>query len=71
MTTPEQIAVLSEHRLDLGFGWTPDVGPGLSSLLVAREPLVVALAEAHPWRVRSPWTRRICRSSRSPSSPAM
>ncbi|MEU8802224.1 LysR substrate-binding domain-containing protein [Spirillospora sp. NPDC048819] len=48
MTTPEQIAALSEHRLDLGLGWTPDVGAGLSSLLVAREPLVVALAEGHP-----------------------
>ncbi|MFG2091081.1 LysR family transcriptional regulator [Spirillospora sp. NPDC048824] len=48
MTTPEQIAALSEHRLDLGLGWTPDVGPGLSSLLVAREPLVVALTEGHP-----------------------
>ncbi|MGP4028304.1 LysR family transcriptional regulator [Actinomadura sp. 3N407] len=48
MTTPEQIAALSEHRLDLGLGWTPDLRPGLSSLLVAREPLVVALAEGHP-----------------------
>jgi DNA-binding transcriptional LysR family regulator len=48
MTTPDQLAALAEHRLDIAFGWTPDLTPDLSALLVAREPLVAALAADHP-----------------------
>lgn len=48
MTTPDQLAALAEHRLDLAFGWAPDLTPELSALLVAREPLVVALPADHP-----------------------
>jgi DNA-binding transcriptional LysR family regulator len=48
MTTPDQLAALAEHRLDLVFGWAPDLTPELSALLVAREPLVVALPADHP-----------------------
>jgi DNA-binding transcriptional LysR family regulator len=48
MTTAEQLVALREHRLDLAFGWDPQVTSDLDSLLVAREPLVVALGEHHP-----------------------
>ncbi|MEU9603420.1 LysR family transcriptional regulator [Streptomyces sp. NPDC048057] len=48
MTTVEQLSHLGEGRLDLGFCWTAEHPPALDSLLVAREPLVVALATDHP-----------------------
>ncbi|MFJ5274512.1 LysR family transcriptional regulator [Streptomyces sp. NPDC088358] len=48
MTTPAQLSGLSDRRLDLGFCWTAQYPPDLDSLLVAREPLVVALAAGHP-----------------------
>lgn len=48
MTTPDQLRALTERRLDIAFGWIPDLTPGLSALLVAREPLVVAMAAGHP-----------------------
>ncbi|MFC9842574.1 LysR family transcriptional regulator [Streptomyces sp. NPDC060223] len=48
MTTAAQLSELSERRLDLGFCWTAEFPPDLDSLLVAREPLVVALAAGHP-----------------------
>jgi DNA-binding transcriptional LysR family regulator len=48
MTTPEQLAALTDRRLDLGFGWTPELTGDLTALLVSREPLVVALAADHP-----------------------
>ncbi|WP_329521334.1 LysR family transcriptional regulator [Spirillospora sp. NBC_01491] len=48
MTTPDQLAALAEHRLDLAFGWEPDQAPGLAVLPVAREPLVATLAAGHP-----------------------
>jgi DNA-binding transcriptional LysR family regulator len=49
MTTVAQLSELSERRLDLGFCWTAEhPPPDLASLLVAREPLMVALAADHP-----------------------
>ena len=48
MTTAAQLAELSDGRLDLGFGWTAEYPPDLTSLLVTREPLVVAMAADHP-----------------------
>ena len=48
MTTPAQLTALVEHRLDIAFGWTQDLAPELAALRVAREPLVLALAEDHP-----------------------
>jgi DNA-binding transcriptional LysR family regulator len=48
MTTPDQLTALVEHRLDLAFGWTPDLVPELAALRITREPLVLALAENHP-----------------------
>ncbi|MFF4138449.1 LysR family substrate-binding domain-containing protein [Streptomyces mirabilis] len=48
MTTTAQLSELSDRRLDLGFCWTAQHPPELASLLVAREPLVFALAAGHP-----------------------
>ncbi|MEV7341990.1 LysR substrate-binding domain-containing protein [Streptomyces sp. NPDC093544] len=48
MTTPDQLSELSERRLDIGFCWTAEHPPDLASLLVTREPIVVALAAGHP-----------------------
>ncbi|MBB5629720.1 LysR family transcriptional regulator [Sphaerisporangium krabiense] len=48
MTTPDQLAALTGRRLDVGFCWTAELPPGLDSLLVTREPLVVALSAGHP-----------------------
>ncbi|MFD8924463.1 LysR family transcriptional regulator [Streptomyces mirabilis] len=48
MTTTAQLSELSDRRLDLGFCWTAQHPPELASLLVAREPLVVALSAGHP-----------------------
>jgi DNA-binding transcriptional LysR family regulator len=48
MTTPDQLNALAERRLDLAFGWTPNLTPDLAALPVTREPLVVALAADHP-----------------------
>jgi DNA-binding transcriptional LysR family regulator len=48
MTTPEQLAAVTEHRLDLAFGWTPPPAPELAVLRIVREPLVIALAAGNP-----------------------
>jgi DNA-binding transcriptional LysR family regulator len=48
MSTPDQLTALLEHRLDLAFGWTPDLVPELAAMRITREPLVLALAENHP-----------------------
>jgi DNA-binding transcriptional LysR family regulator len=48
MTTAAQLAELGDGHLDLGFGWTAEYPPDLASLLVTREPLVVAMAADHP-----------------------
>ncbi len=48
MTTPDQLVALAEQRLDAGFGWTPALTAELTSLVVAREPLVVVLPAGHP-----------------------
>ncbi|RSN16203.1 hypothetical protein DMB42_01230 [Nonomuraea sp. WAC 01424] len=47
MTTSSQIVALGDGRLDIGFWWNAETGPGLDSLLVTREPLVVAVAARH------------------------
>jgi DNA-binding transcriptional LysR family regulator len=54
MSTPEQLAELRERRLDLAFGWAPPAAPDLELLLVTREPLVVAMAAAHPLAATGP-----------------
>ena len=48
MTTPEQLTALTERRLDIAFGWAPDLTADLDSLLVAREPFVLAISERDP-----------------------
>lgn len=48
MSTPQQLVALSERRLDLAFGWTPDLTEGFAALLVTRDPLVLAVAADHP-----------------------
>jgi DNA-binding transcriptional LysR family regulator len=48
MTTPDQLTALAERRLDFAFGWTPDLAAELDSLLVARDPLVLAVSERDP-----------------------
>jgi len=48
MSTPQQLTALAEHRLDLAFGWTPDLTEDFDALLVTRDPLVLAVAEDHP-----------------------
>ncbi|WP_158578806.1 LysR family transcriptional regulator [Spongiactinospora rosea] len=48
MTTFDQLNALGDHRLDIGFGWNAEARPGLESLLVVREPFVVAVATGHP-----------------------
>ncbi|MFI0419671.1 LysR family transcriptional regulator [Spongiactinospora sp. 9N601] len=48
MTTFDQLNALEEGRLDIGFGWNSEARPGLASLLVVREPFVVAVATGHP-----------------------
>ncbi|PZG53986.1 hypothetical protein C1I98_04995 [Spongiactinospora gelatinilytica] len=47
MTTSDQLNALDDHRLDIGFGYS-EARPGLASLLVVREPFVVAVATGHP-----------------------
>lgn len=47
-TTPQQMAALGEHRLDLAFGWTPELSERFAALLVTRDPLVLAVADGHP-----------------------
>ncbi|MEV7010829.1 LysR substrate-binding domain-containing protein [Streptosporangium sp. NPDC051022] len=48
MTTADQLTALEDRRLDIGFCWNVEARPGLDSLLVVREPFVLALAAAHP-----------------------
>ncbi|MCW5834377.1 MAG: LysR family transcriptional regulator [Labilithrix sp.] len=48
-----QIDALRAGRLDVGFVRAPLEEPGLASLLVRREPLVVALPAEHPAAVRA------------------
>ncbi|MFI7536641.1 LysR family transcriptional regulator [Streptosporangium sp. NPDC049376] len=48
MTTADQLAALEDRRLDIGFCWNTEARPGLDSLLVVREPFVLALAATHP-----------------------
>jgi DNA-binding transcriptional LysR family regulator len=48
MTTPDQVAALTEQRLDAAFGWNPGLTPELHSLPVVRTPLLVALSVDHP-----------------------
>ncbi|HZG89465.1 MAG TPA: LysR substrate-binding domain-containing protein [Pseudonocardia sp.] len=48
LTTPDQLVALAEQRLDAGLGWTPALTADLTSLVVAREPLVVVLPADHP-----------------------
>jgi len=46
-TTPQQMVALAEQRLDLAFGWAPELNEGFAGLLVTRDPLVLAVAEDH------------------------
>ena len=48
MATPQQMIALAEQRLDLAFGWTPELTAECTALLVTRDPLVLAVAEDHP-----------------------
>jgi len=48
MSTPQQLVALTERRLDLAFGWTPDLSEDFAALLVTRDPLVIAVPENHP-----------------------
>lgn len=48
MTTPAQLSGLRDRSLDVGYCWIAQPPPDLVSLLVAREPLMVALAADHP-----------------------
>ncbi|MDF5758170.1 LysR substrate-binding domain-containing protein [Spongiactinospora sp. TRM90649] len=48
MTTIDQLAALDDRCLDIGFCWNFEAGSSLDSLLVVREPFVLALAAAHP-----------------------
>ncbi len=49
LTTPEQVELLSTGRLDLGFLHPPVALPvSLESRTIAREPLLLALPDAHP-----------------------
>jgi len=52
-TTPQQMVALAEQRLDIAFGWTPDLNEGFAALLVTRDPLVLAVAEDHPLAMAS------------------
>jgi DNA-binding transcriptional LysR family regulator len=45
---PEQLRMIRERRLDVGFVVLPIADPGLKFRLLVREPLVAALPEYHP-----------------------
>jgi len=53
-TTPQQMVALAEQRLDLAFGWTPELSDGFTALLITRDPLVLAIAEDHPLAALQP-----------------
>jgi DNA-binding transcriptional LysR family regulator len=48
MSTPQQLVALRESRLDLAFGWTPELSEDFAALTVTRDPLVIAVASSHP-----------------------
>jgi DNA-binding transcriptional LysR family regulator len=48
LSTPHQLVALSEGRLDLAFGWTPELTENFAALTVTRDPLVIAVANSHP-----------------------
>jgi DNA-binding transcriptional LysR family regulator len=48
MSTPHQLVALSEGRLDLAFGWTPELTEDVVALTVTHDPLVIAIANGHP-----------------------
>lgn len=48
LTTEEQVVDLLEGRIDIGFLRPPIRADNLNSMVVLREPFVVALPEAHP-----------------------
>jgi DNA-binding transcriptional LysR family regulator len=47
MSTVEQVEALRQHRIDVGFAQAPQRLQGLSSRVVARVPLVIALPARH------------------------
>ena len=67
LSTPAQVRGLREQRLDLAFGWSPELAPDLDRLLVAREPLLAVLPLDDPLAARRPSTRRTCPAGRSSS----
>ena len=49
LETPEQLAKLTEGRLDIGFLRPPERYPlGLTGRIIWRQPLIIALPEGHP-----------------------
>ena len=48
MSTPQQLTAVTERRLDLAFGWTPNLTEDFAALLVTRDPLVLAVPDDHP-----------------------
>ena len=53
LTTREQLQALLAGQLDIGFARPPIDEPKLASAVIFREPLIVALPEAHPLRKRA------------------
>lgn len=53
-TTPEQVLALTEQRLDLAFGWAPELNDRFAALLITRDPLVLAVTEDHPLAALQP-----------------
>ncbi|MCJ0762296.1 LysR substrate-binding domain-containing protein [Variovorax terrae] len=48
LSSSDQLIELAQERLDLGFVHTTRVPPGLSQILVARQPFVACLPAGHP-----------------------
>ena len=67
MSTPLQLVALTERRLDLAFGWTPDLTEGFAALLVTRDPLVLAVAADHPLAALRTVPPRSCQAGPSSS----
>jgi DNA-binding transcriptional LysR family regulator len=62
MSTPRQLVALSEGRLDLAFGWTPELTEDFAALTVTRDPLVIAVANGHPLAaLRTITPKELCR----------
>jgi DNA-binding transcriptional LysR family regulator len=48
MSSPAQLDAVTEQRLDVGWGWQPEVGSPLRSVVVAAEPVLVVLRSSDP-----------------------